>query len=81
MIERALLLSEFQNIMRDVLEEENIELTEATTANDLEGWDSLTHIQLVFAIEKHFNIRFDTREILSWKDVGEMLDAISSKIG
>ncbi len=79
-MDRTSLLSDIQDIMRNILDEEGIILTETTTAGDLEGWDSLTHIQLVLAIEKHFNIRFDTKEILLWKDIGEMLNAVSSKI-
>ena len=77
---KSLLLSEVQNIMRDVLDEPEIVLTETTTANDVEGWDSLTHIQLIVAIEKHFKIRFNSNEILSWKNIGEMIDAIFSKL-
>ena len=51
-----------------------------TTAADVAEWDSLTHIQLVVAVEKRFRVRFGSREILSWKCVGEMLDSIVAKI-
>ena len=73
------ILQQVENIFKDILEEENITLTEETTANNVDGWDSLTHIQLIVAIEKHFKIKFSSREILSWKNVGEMLDCIQTK--
>ncbi|BEG62213.1 MULTISPECIES: acyl carrier protein [Coprobacter] len=74
------ILSKVQNIFRDVLDEENISLTSQTTANDIEEWDSLTHIQLVVAIEKSFKIKFTSKEILSWKNVGEMVETIHAKL-
>jgi len=79
-MDKSLLLSEIQNIMRDVLDDESIVLNETTTANDVEGWDSLTHIQLIVAIEKHFKIKFSSKEILSWINVGEMVDAVFSRL-
>jgi acyl carrier protein len=79
-MEKSSILSDVQNILCDVLDEENIKLTETTTADDVEGWDSLTHIHLVVAIEKHFKIKFASKEILSWKNVGEMIYCIQSKL-
>jgi acyl carrier protein len=74
------ILNQVQEIFRDILDEESILLDAETTANDVEEWTSLTHIQLVVANEKHFNIRFTSKEILSWKNVGEMIDCIEKKV-
>lgn len=74
------ILARVQEIFRDILDEESIILTRETTANDVDEWDSLSHIQLIVAIEKSFKIKFSSREILSWKDVGEMVDNINSKL-
>lgn len=79
-MEKTDILKQVQDIFRVILDDENIILSDASTAEDIEDWDSLTHIQLIKAIEKNFSIRFTSREILSWKNVGEMLDCIKSKL-
>ena len=78
-MEKNQILEEVQEIFREVLDNEEIVLANETTADDIEEWDSLTHIQLIVAIEKHFNIKFTSKEILSWQNVGEMIDCISTK--
>ena len=78
-MERNQILAEVEEIFRDVLDNEEIELQDATTADDVEEWDSLTHIQLIVAIEKHFKIKFTSKEILSWQNVGQMIDCIATK--
>jgi acyl carrier protein len=78
-MEKSQILDEVQAIFREVLDNEEIVLASETTADDIEEWDSLTHIQLIVAIEKHFKIRFTSSEILSWQNVGEMIDCIANK--
>jgi acyl carrier protein len=78
-MEKQKILSELQDIFHDVLGDESIVLMEETVANDVEGWDSLTHIQLMVTIEKHFKIKFTSKEILSWKNVGEIIRCISER--
>lgn len=78
-MERQEIYAKVTEIYKDVLDLEDIELTDETTADDVEEWDSLTHIQLVVAIEKAFGIKFTSKEILSWKNVGEMITCISDK--
>ncbi|MBR5660190.1 MAG: acyl carrier protein [Bacteroidales bacterium] len=78
-MDRSEILKTVQDIFRDILDDEEIVLADSTTAEDVEGWDSLTHIQLIVAIEKQFKIKFTSKEILSWRNIGEMLDSIAAK--
>lgn len=66
-------------IFRDILDEDDLTLLPETTADDVEAWDSLTHVQLMVAIEKRFGIKFTSREISGFRNVGELLAAIESK--
>ncbi|NLD23638.1 MAG: acyl carrier protein [Bacteroidales bacterium] len=78
-MEKERVLKEVENIFRDILDEESLNLRRETTANDIDGWDSLTHIQLIVAIEKQFKVKFSSKEILSWKNVGELLDSLKAR--
>lgn len=69
-----------QNIFREVFLDDSLTLNRTTSAKDIEGWDSLSNIHLVVAVEKEFKIRFGTSEVMAFKNVGEMLDSIRSKV-
>jgi acyl carrier protein len=64
-------------IFREVLENDDIELSESTVAADVPEWDSLNHIYLVVAIEKLFKIKFTTHQIQSWQCVGDVLKELN----
>ena len=74
------IIAQLNPIFKDVLDNDNVVVTYNTTASDIEEWDSLTHIQLVVAIEKHFKIRFKSGEITAFKNVGDMCEAIKLKL-
>ena len=80
-MERTEIMAQVQEIFRTVLKNEAVVLTDEMTAEDVPGWDSLTHVVLISEIEKHFGIRFSIREMLSWKTVGKMVESIVKKIG
>ena len=73
------ILKDINEIFLDVLDEDGIVLTRETTADDIEDWDSLVHMQLILAIEKHFGMKFISSEIMTFKNVGEMCDSIFAK--
>lgn len=73
------ILADVQEIFREVLDNEEIEINFETVADDIEEWDSLSHIQLIVAIEKQFKIKFSSNELMEWKTVGDMIDCICSK--
>ncbi len=78
-MEKQDILNQVQEIFRDILDNNDININYATVADDIEEWDSLSHIQLIVAIEKHFKIKFNSKELLEWKSVGDMIDCISGK--
>lgn len=75
------IMSEMQSIFRDIFDDDTIELKRETNANSIEDWDSLSHIRLIAAIEKHFNIKFNFRELQDLDNVGDMIDLIAKKLG
>ena len=66
-------------IFHDLFSDENIVLTEATTAKDIKGWDSFNHINLMMNVESEFKIRMKNSEITHLKNVGELIALITSK--
>lgn len=74
------IIEKLQDIFCDVFDNEDIKLTEATCAEDIEEWDSIGHVQLIKELQARFNIVFTAQEMRSWDDIGEMADAILSKI-
>jgi acyl carrier protein len=66
-------------IFRDVFDDEAITVTESTTANDIEDWDSLMQINLILAIEAIFGMKFTIAEVTGMKNVGEMAEIISAR--
>lgn len=80
-MERKEIFGQLNEIFEDVLDlEEAPNLKDETTANDIEEWDSLSHIQLVVAVEKAFKVKFTSSEIMKWQNVGQMVDSILAHV-
>ncbi|MCI9570984.1 MAG: acyl carrier protein [Lachnospiraceae bacterium] len=70
-----------QDIFREVFEDDEIVLRDDMTANDIEDWDSLTHIQLIETIENVFKITFTLQEVNELQNVGEFIELTEKKVG
>jgi acyl carrier protein len=67
------------NVFREVFDDESIAITPAMTADDIDEWDSLSHIRLVLSVEKEFGAKFSAAEIGALKNVGDFVKLIESK--
>lgn len=73
-------LEQLEEIVRDVFDDDEVEVTESTTAHDVDGWDSLSHIRFMVTVEQYFKVRFTGREVESLRNLGELLKAINAKL-
>ena len=78
-MKRNEILEKVNEVFLDVLEEEVL-IKEEYSSDDVDGWDSLTHIMLIVEIEKNLQVKFLSSEIFSWNNVGEMIDCINEKL-
>jgi len=71
-------------VFQDVFDDEDLSINSETSSSDIDGWDSLMHINLIVAIERQFNIKFATAEIASLnsdgKNIGSLIDLITGKL-
>ena len=79
-MKRDKLKQELQEIYYEVFDDTSIVLFDEMTADDIEAWDSLTHLRLIMQIEQYFNIKFTTAQIKRTKNVGMLIDMIEQKI-
>ncbi len=64
-----------------VLEHDNFELTDETTANDVDGWESVTHMMIITEVEKAFGIKFKLMDLMNMNNVGDLMKTIKSELG
>lgn len=67
-----------QEVFREVFDDDSIVLHRELTASNIEGWDSMAHLRLILAVERRFGVRLPSTKIAGLKDVGDMMDLISS---
>lgn len=73
---REMVYERLNNVFREVLDDESIELHDDTVADDVDGWDSFEHINLIVAVEEEFDFKIPMGKVVTMKNVGEMVDII-----
>ena len=79
MISDEIVLSRLSDLVADLLELNELKLTRATRANDVEGWDSFAHVRILIAAEQAFGVQFTTAEIASLDTVGDLVNLIQAR--
>lgn len=79
-MEKDEILVKLQDIFRDILDDEDIVLTFQTKADDIEGWDSLAHVQIVVAVSQEFGVKFSSTEIMNWPNIDSLVECIINKL-
>ena len=74
-------MEKLTGIFRTVFDNEDLNIWPEMTANDVDGWDSLSHVNLILSVEKGFGVRFTQKELLTFKNVGDLLRSIEKKLG
>ena len=78
---REAIFEELTEIFRDIFDDEEIELTDETTSDDIEDWDSLEQINLLVAIEKKFTVKFKLDDVSHLANVGDMVSLVQKLVG
>ena len=73
------ILTQMTAIFHDVFDNDDIVVTPELTAADVPEWDSLTHVRLILAVQKAFNVKFSAAQIASLKNVGDLMNLVRSK--
>lgn len=74
------IIAELTPIFREVFDDDSIVITRQSTANDIDAWDSLSHMNMVMAVEVKFKIRFALGELQTLKNVGDLADLVEKKL-
>lgn len=74
------IISSLSLVVSEVLSLDNLDLKEDTIAKEVEGWDSISYIEIIAEVEKHFNVKFKLLELEEFNKIGDMVDCISGKI-
>lgn len=79
-MDRKSIFDKIQDIFREIFADETLKISDKMTANDIESWDSIMHINLMEAIQDEFHILFDFDEIAEMMEVNDIIDAVGNKM-
>jgi acyl carrier protein len=79
-MDRSKIIEKIQDVMIDVFDVDDLNISESTTAEDIDEWDSLSHIRFMITIERFFKFKFLNEEISELKNVGDLATAIERKL-
>jgi len=79
-MEKSLIISKIGEILTKTLKHNNFEISESLSADEVEGWDSLTHMLIITEVEKEFNIKFKLKELNKLQNVGSLIELVQMKI-
>ncbi len=80
-MDRAIVLDQITEIMREYFDDDSLVLTMDTTAQDIPAWDSLNHVNIIVSVEQHFGVRFAISEVEKLQSVGDLVNLVSEKTG
>lgn len=77
---REEILVQVTNLLRDLLDNDSLNLTFETSAGEVDGWDSVTHVSLLVAVQQHFGVKFRTAELEGLRNVGQLVDLTHTRM-
>ena len=79
-MDKQQIMRELESIFQNVFQDTTLKIFPEMTANDVAAWDSLSHVEMMRQVEKHFNLRFKLREVRRLKNVGEFIELLCKKL-
>lgn len=73
-------IEDLSEVFKIVFDDDDLNVTEESSANDVEGWDSMTHVLLLSAIEEKYGIEFNQKEVRKFQTVGDLLNSVNNKL-
>lgn len=74
------ILDKLQAVFRDVFEDDELTVSASTTAEDVDGWDSMMHVSLMINVERAFGVKFSSTQVASLKNVGELVELVAARL-